>query len=143
VDRQENMSEMKRGVIDFLSNSLPNLFFDPDKVPTSSEADLWEYVKKNSGGSEQPAFLLLVFETEQSFIGKETILQLSKYPSVRVILFRKKNELYSRLGLDGWPAAGYIKRDHSTGSIQIGKNQNLVDFLTKAVIQANNLPEDV
>jgi hypothetical protein len=146
VDRSENIGDMKRTVIDMLADSLPVYFFPPASLPSTDEAELWDFIKKASkvGAAEEvPSFLLIVYETESSFVGKEVILQLSRYPSVRVIRFHKKNKIYERLGLEGWPAAGYLKRDHSSGSILLGKNQNLEGFLTKSVISLAGLPDDL
>jgi hypothetical protein len=82
-----------------------------------------------------PPFLLLVYEGNSSLVGLEAALRLSRYQKeVRVLRFHHKNPMYDYLGLTGWPAAGYISKDQTSGSIILRKNQDLVDLLVKATI---------
>jgi len=138
------MAEIRRNLIDSLTTYLPNLLESPKLPLKLQDSDVWEYVKKTTKtGERAPSLLMVVFESDNSYVGKEVALTLSKYSEVRVIMFRKKNSIYDRLGLEGWPAAGYLKNDKTSGSILLGKNENLSDVLIKSVISLANLPQNL
>ena len=132
--RPESMSKLKTSLMDSLVSMFPKLL---GSVNASSSKHLLKaaHYWKNPEFMDGPPFLLFVFESNKSYVGLEAALRLSRYPNeVRVLRFHQKNPMYDQLGLNGWPAAGYISKDQASGSIILRKNQDLVDLLVKATI---------
>lgn len=119
-------------------------YYEPKSSSSISDsASLWEFIKdKTEAPNALPLFAFLIFEKENSHITKEVAMTLSKYPSVAIFRFTKKNPLYTDLKLDGWPAAGYVKRDTTSGILVLNKNQNVLSNLITMIATIANLPVD-
>lgn len=128
------MNKLKTNLIEALEPMFPKILGDGDSFSNrlTSPEEFW----KDPEFSQGAPFLLLVFESTNSFVGREVALRLSRYnDSVRVLRFHKKNPIYDSLDLTGWPAAAYLSKEGYSGNLILGTNQDIVDLLTKASIQ--------
>ncbi|XP_035707657.1 sulfhydryl oxidase 2 isoform X2 [Folsomia candida] len=146
VDRSENVADLKRSMIDMTIPYLHNYYQMSDSTTpsVSDSTSLWEFIKtKTISPTALPSIAILVFEPEESYVTKEVAMTMSKFPSVIIFRFTKKNALFSELKLEGWPAAGYVKSDHSSGSMPFPKNKNIPNYLVKMMADIANIPIDL
>src|ERR1700760_321921 len=108
IEKSENLGDMKRAVLDLMVPHLSNFHNKPTGFRDFQS--LWNFVGGSDSG-KGPSVAIVMFEKENSFVGKEIAISLSKYPSIVLLRYTKQNSLFGKLKLDGWPAAGYIKKD--------------------------------
>ncbi|CAL8126047.1 unnamed protein product [Orchesella dallaii] len=134
--RSDKVSQLKYDLVEMVSPYFPSVLGEISET-VDSFSDLWSLVKSSAtAGIPEPSLLILLYERDKSFIGKELALQLSNYPQVRVVRFQKRNALYDKLGLKNeWPAAGYVKTDMESGIISIPRNQDIVSYLQSTALK--------
>lgn len=139
IDKSENLGDMKRNILDLIAPHLSNFF---DKATGIADfSSLWSLARnKASPPNDVPSTALVIFEKDDGYVGNEVAASLSKFPSLVIFRFAKKNALYDQLKLDGWPAVGYIMKDHSSGKIILKTNHNLVDHIIQEVAVVAGIP---
>ncbi|CAG7733616.1 unnamed protein product [Allacma fusca] len=130
VHKSESMEKLKRNLIDELAKFYPKLLHF-SKLPGVSVNELWQ--KDEFRFNVKPSFLLIIYESETSYVGQEVALRLSIHDAIKVYRFDKKNSIYSQFQLQGWPAAGYISDDGTSGPVILG-NDNIIDTLCKSAL---------
>ena len=131
MEKSESVTKLKKRLIDELEPYFPKLL-SYSKYSGANLKELWS--ENELHFSEKPSSLVVIFESNGSYVGKEALLRLSLYKFIKVYRFSQKNEVYSRLKLYGWPAVAYIGQGDVQQRIDLGSS-NIVDTIVNRTMK--------